>query len=110
MVVALDIDGTIDQHPEFFAHLSESLVSAGHRVVVITFRENERETAAALDAWGIRYHELIVNDLDEQHSVGVLEWKGVVCTRLGVDVFFEDDAEVLAHVPAGVVCFSPFMR
>ncbi len=110
MVVALDIDGTIDQHPEFFAHLSRSLVESGHRVVVITFRENAGETAAALDAWGVRYHELIVNDLDEQLAVGVLEWKGVVCRRLGVDVFFEDDLEVLAHIPESVVCFSPFAR
>ena len=110
MVVALDIDGTIDRHPEFFAHLSQSLLSAGHRVVVITFRENEGETAAALDAWGVRYHELIVNDLAEQHEVGVLEWKGVVCRRLGVEVFFEDDHEVLEHVPESVVCFSPFAR
>ncbi|TVS00833.1 MAG: hypothetical protein EA423_10905 [Phycisphaerales bacterium] len=110
MVVPLGIDGTIHRHPEFFAHLSESLISAGHRIVVITFRENEAETAAVLDAWGVRYHEQIVNDLDEQLSVGVLEWKGVVCTRLGVDVFFEDDTEVLAHAPPSVVCFSPFLR
>lgn len=110
MVIALDIDGTIDRHPEFFAHLSQSLSSAGHRVVVITFREDERETAAALEAWGVRFHELIVNDLDEQLTVGVLEWKGVVCRRLGVDVFFEDDLEVLAHVPDDIVCFSPFAK
>jgi len=35
-------------------------------------------------------------------------WKAIVCRERGVDVFFEDDAAVLAHVGAATVCLQPF--
>jgi len=107
MRIALDIDGTITRHPEFFALISEALVAAGHEVVVITFREDEAMTRADLEAWGIRYERLFLGHLDAVMEHGVDEWKGTLCAKLGVDLFFEDDPGVLRHVPEGVVCFMP---
>jgi len=39
------IDGTISEHPEFFAVLSSALRTAGHRVVVLTYRDPARAEA-----------------------------------------------------------------
>jgi len=35
-------------------------------------------------------------------------WKAAVCREHGVEVFFEDDAAVLAHVDEATVCLQPF--
>ena len=107
MVVGLDIDDTITLHPEFFAIISRALVAAGHRVVVITFRDDRVTTEADLRAWGIVYSELVLGTANEVLSAGVDEWKGAVCRRHGVEVFFEDDLDVLRHVDPSVACFAP---
>ncbi len=39
MKAALDIDGTITERPEFFAVLSRALRAAGHRVLILTYRD-----------------------------------------------------------------------
>jgi hypothetical protein len=38
------------------------------------------------------------------------EWKAGECRKARVDVFFEDDANVLRHVDAGTVCMQPYVR
>src|SRR5262249_11737577 len=57
MNVALDVDGTISEHPELFALLSASLRAAGHAVIVLTYRDPERveHTRTELAGWGITY-------------------------------------------------------
>ncbi|MFI4862337.1 MAG: hypothetical protein ACIAXF_16860 [Phycisphaerales bacterium JB063] len=112
MIIALDIDDTITERPAFFALLSRAFSQAGHRVLIITFRDetSRATTEADLQAWGIVYDELVcwssacigVDDIDA--------WKASVCREKGVDVFFEDDASVLAHVDPGTVCFQPYAR
>ena len=107
MIVAFDIDGTISRAPEFFALISRSLVDAGHRVLIITFREDEDDTRRLLSGWDIRYHELLLSSLEECARYGVDQWKAAVCRERGVDVFFEDDPDVLAHVDASTLCLMP---
>jgi len=107
MVVALDIDGIITRCPEFFALLAKELLRAGHAVVIITFREDRTSAAADLARWGVPYSELVTSTLDACLEHGVNEWKGVVCRREGVDVFFEDDPDVLAHIDDRTLCFMP---
>lgn len=34
--------------------------------------------------------------------------KALVCREHGVEVFFEDNAAVLAHMDEGTVCLQPF--
>jgi hypothetical protein len=102
MVIAFDIDQTITRHPGFFACISRALVRDGHEVVIITFREDRASTEADLREWGIEYTRLVTSELGSVLRHGVERWKGAVCREHGVEVFFEDDAEVLRHVDQGV--------
>jgi hypothetical protein len=97
MKVALDIDGTISERPEFFAVLSAALRAAGHQVLVLTYRDPARTEAARdqLAAWGITFDELVISPS--------LEAKGALCGELGVDLFFDDQDECLASVPESVL-------
>jgi uncharacterized HAD superfamily protein len=97
MKVALDIDGTISEHPEFFAVLSTALRLAGHYVLVLTFRDPARDavTREQLATWGIAFDELVV--------AGSLEAKGELCRAHGVDLFFDDQDECIAAVPESVL-------
>jgi hypothetical protein len=107
MVIAFDIDDTITRHPEFFSFLSTALLAANHRVVIITFREDPFTAAADLLRWGVVYSELVTSSLDECLAHGVDEWKAAVCREHGVELFFEDDPNVLRHVDAQTVCLMP---
>jgi len=97
MKVALDIDGTISEHPEFFAMLSAALRAAGHRVLVITFRDPARNEATRghLADWGIVYDELVI--------APSLRSKGELCAQHEVDLFFDDQDECITEVPESVV-------
>jgi uncharacterized HAD superfamily protein len=97
MKVALDIDGTISEHPEFFAVLSTALRAAGHQVLVLTYRDSNRVEATKehLAAWGIQFDELVI--------APSLEGKGELCGTLGVDLFFDDQDECIASVPESVL-------
>lgn len=108
MTTAFDIDGTITRQPAFFSLISQALVKAGHRVLIITFRDDIEVTEYDLREWGIAYDKLICwsmeqfNDTDDADA-----WKATVCRRYGVEVLFEDDPDVLVHVDAKTVCFMP---
>lgn len=110
MNVAFDIDDTITRHPQFFALLSRSLRAEGHRVIIITFRDNRDVTANDLREWGIAYDTLVTSTLELCLEHGVDEWKAEVCRTHQVDIFFEDDPEVLRHVDDRIVCMMPIDR
>lgn len=110
MNIALDIDDTITRHPEFFAFLSASLRDAGHRVLIITFRENRDATIADLRKWGIEYDNVVTSTLESTLELGVDEWKAAVCREHQIDIFFEDDPAVLKHVDDVVLCMMPVDR
>jgi uncharacterized HAD superfamily protein len=97
MKVALDIDGTISEHPEFFAMLSAALRAGGHRVLVLTYRDQSRDAATReqLTAWGVVFDELVI--------APSLEAKGELCRTHGVDLFFDDQDECIATVPEHVI-------
>ncbi len=110
MNIAFDIDDTITRHPAFFALVSQALVKAGHRVLIITFRdEHSRDvTEADLRQWGIAYEQLICWSMETCDLADIDSWKATVCRDHDVDVFFEDDPDVLAKVDPATVCFQPF--
>ena len=110
MTIAFDIDDTITRHPTFFALISQALVQAGHRVLIITFRDevSRDSTEADLTGWGIAYDELICWSMEHCDLAEVDTWKASVCREHGVEVFFEDDGKVLAHVDEETVCMQPF--
>ncbi len=110
MRVALDIDGTITEKPEFFSLLSRAVRREGGMVYVVTSRlgtpEAEKETRKELLAWKIEFDELIFlppagdpRQLPCPHEG--LDWyekylwqKVKVCLDRGVDLVFEDDPKV----------------
>ncbi len=102
MKIALDIDGTISEHPEFFAVLSTALRAAGHFVLVLTYRDlgSFEATKAQVVGWGVDFDELVI--------APTLEGKGQLCATHGVDLFFDDQDECIAAVPESVlVCKVP---
>ncbi len=112
MRVALDIDGTITEKPEFFSLLSRAVRREGGMVIVVTSRlgtpEAEKETRKELLAWKIEFDELIFlppagdpRRLTCPHEG--LDWyekylwqKVKVCLDRGVDLVFEDDPKVIS--------------
>lgn len=97
MRIALDIDGTITEHPQFFALLSVSLRAAGHHILVLTYRDPNRAeaTKAELATWGVQFDELVIAES--------LAGKGDLCSAYGVDLFFDDQDECIANVPERVL-------
>lgn len=95
--VALDIDGTISEHPTLFATLATGFRNAGHRILILTYRDPTREAAtrAELAGWGIVFDELLFAES--------LAAKGVLCDRHAIDVFFDDQDECIATVPERVL-------
>lgn len=100
MTIALDIDGTISEHPAFFALLAASFRASGHRVIVLTYRDPVRAAAtrAQLAAWGVEFDDLVI--------APSLTGKGELCTAHAVDVFFDDQDECIADVPESVLVFK----
>lgn len=107
VIVALDVEDTITSHSTFFAFLSNALVDAGHTVIVITLRDDRDDVAAELDAYGVRYTELVTADEDVLARPDVAKWKGEVCRDRGVEIFFEDTPEIIKHVGDSVLTFLP---
>ena len=107
MVVGMDIDDTITRHPPFFSFLARALLAAGHEVIIITFREDPEATKALLEEWNINYTRLITSSIEACFEHGVNEWKAAVCRENRVEIFFEDDPEVIRHVDESTVCLMP---
>jgi len=108
MNVGLDIDDTITRHPEFFALLSTALQAQGHVVVIITFRENRVETTGQLSEWGIAYDQLVTYDHRIRNGSEIFAWKAQKCREHEIDVMFEDDPDVTAHIDhERTLCLMP---
>ena len=87
MRIGLDIDGLLDEWPDFFAFLSATLRAAGHYIAVLTYRDPvlRTRTEGQLAGWGITY--------DELHFAQSLSDKGRLCRELSIDVYFDDQDE-----------------
>jgi hypothetical protein len=89
--IAFDLDGTIDEAPEFFRILSERWPG---EVYVITYRTDQARAEHDVAKFGIRCDEVIlVSRFDE---------KADVIAERGVSVYFDDQDEMLLHIPDGV--------
>ncbi|HEX6813298.1 MAG TPA: hypothetical protein VF384_16885, partial [Planctomycetota bacterium] len=107
MHIALDIDGTITEAPQFFSLLTRTL--RGARVTVVSFRQDDVEARRLLTELDIRYDTLVlINDPELGNRDEPWEaWKAGLVARLGVDVFFEDMPEVVRLVRAPTKVFMP---
>lgn len=89
--LGLDLDGVLDENPKFFSILTD--VWPGD-VFIITFRDDKAKAIADLARLGIKYTAMIlVNSFAE---------KADVIARLAIDVYIDDQPEVLMHLPEGV--------
>jgi hypothetical protein len=100
MRVGLDIDGLLDERPEFFALISSALCTGGHFVAVLTYRDPVRReyTEKQLVAWGVVFHEL--------HFARSLSDKGRLCRELSLDVYFDDQDECIVGVDEPTTVFK----
>ena len=105
MIVGFDIDGTITKHPVFFSFLTHALVEKGHTVLIITTRNERYITENDLEKWSIKYTELHVADYSENEDLD--KWKACICQELGVEIFFEDDPDVIRLLDKNVISFVP---
>ena len=60
MRIAFDIDDTITRCPEFFAIISKALIASGHRVYVLTYREDREFAEQDLAERGVVFDELVL--------------------------------------------------
>ncbi len=89
--LGLDLDGTIDENPQFFGLLSRLWPA---KVYVITYRDDRDRTVADLERYGIRYDEIIM--------VKTFAQKAEEIARLGIGVYVDDMDEVITHIPENV--------
>jgi len=92
MRIGFDIDGLLDEQPEFFAFLSAALRAAGHFVAVLTYRnpDSRARTEEYLVQSGIGY--------DELHFARSLSDKARLCRELVLDVYFDDQDECVVGI------------
>lgn len=103
MTIGFDIDGTITRCPPFFSLISHALIAAGHRVLIITFREDRNSAANDLRDWNVVYSELITWSYTRYAGQDMYAWKARVCARGDVDILFDDDPQVLSALPDDVL-------
>lgn len=109
MIIGIDIDDTITRHPGFFAFISQALMDAGHEVYIISFRDGQEETEAAVRQFGVAFTKVILpSDQDLQDDF--YAWKAKACRQLGVEVLFEDMPEVVNELDPSVLALIPFDR
>ena len=89
--IGLDLDGCIDEAPHFFTPLSQ--IWPGD-VYVITFRRDYDKAKAYIDSFDIRYSEIIL--------VNKFEDKASVIADKGIRIYFDDQDEILMHIPETV--------
>jgi hypothetical protein len=89
--LGLDLDGTIDESPEFFRTLTACWPG---KVYVITYRSDRAPAKEDVEKHGIRYDELIL--------VGAFAEKAVRIKELGIAVYVDDQDEMLLDIPETV--------
>jgi uncharacterized HAD superfamily protein len=100
MRVGLDLDGLLDEQPQFFSFLSAALRDRGHYVAVLTYRDpaTRPRTEAFLAELGVHY--------DELHFARSLQDKGRLCRELDIDIYFDDQDECLQDVGERTAVFK----
>lgn len=89
--LGIDLDGTIDEAPEFFRLLTGLWPGP---VYVITYRDDHDRALADVRSRGVRCDRVIL--------VGSFREKAERIAELGISAYFDDMDEVLMHIPEGV--------
>jgi len=89
--IAFDLDGTIDEAPDFFRVLAECWPG---KVYVITYRNDRAKAEQDVARFGIRCDDVVL--------VSNFDQKAEVIAERGISVYFDDQDEMLLHIPEGV--------
>lgn len=89
--IGLDLDGCIDEAPAWFRILSRIWPGP---VYVITYRNDAEKAHRDVARFGIQCDEVIV--------VNRFEAKAEVIAERNISVYFDDQDEILLHIPEGV--------
>lgn len=89
--IGIDLDGTIDEAPEFFRLLTNLWPG---RIYVITYRDDYARAVADVQRHGIKYDRVVLVDSFRGKAARIAE--------LGISVYFDDMDEMLMHIPEGV--------
>ena len=108
--LGLDMHGVVDAAPEFFSTLSERLLKDGHKVHIVTGREDTKELQDEITACGMqdRYSSILsitsyqkqlgtpVCYLDGDPTQPMMDpqlWnqsKSILCATAGIDIMIDD--------------------
>lgn len=102
MNIGIDLDNTITEIPEFFSTLTNSFLKAGHRIFIITYRDelDRPKTMEELDTYGIAYDHLIMLPPNTRLQPG--PWKGQIAREVDLDIMIDDAPEVIKEMPKKV--------
>lgn len=88
--LGLDLDGTIDEAPEFFRILSSTWPG---KVIIVTYRKDRTKAEADLKKRNIYYDQLVLADsLD----------KSAIIKSLGINVYVDDQDECIQNIDPSV--------
>ena len=97
MKIAVDLDGTISEYPEFFKIFTKAMSEAGCKIYVLTDRSpgTEQEVAEELRGYGITYD-----------VIKITGWKSRYILKDGIEVLFDDVDEYFRGLPEEVAVFK----
>ena len=95
--IAVDLDGTISEYPEFFKLFTKAMSQAGCRIYILTDRPpgTEEMVAEQLQSYGITYD---VMKITREKSDYIL--------KEGIGVLFDDVDQYFLDLPAEVAVFK----
>jgi len=95
--IAIDLDGTISEYPEFFKLFTKAMSQAGCEIYVVTDRPAGAEEIVAeeLRGYGITYDEIKITG-----------WKSRYILKEGITVLFDDVDDYFVDLPAEVAVFK----
>ena len=97
MKIAVDLDGTISEYPEFFKLFTKAMSQAGCKIYVVTDRPPGTEDIVTeqLQGYGIRYDVVKITGQKSQYIV-----------KEGIMVLFDDVDQYFTDLPPEVAVFK----
>ncbi len=95
--IALDLDGTISEFPEYFKVFTEAMSQAGCKIYILTDRPpgTEDRVAEQLRSYGIKYDVMKITSRKSDYILA----KGINVLYDDTDIYFQD-------LPAEVAVFK----
>jgi len=97
MKIAVDLDGTISEYPEFFKMFTKAMMQAGCKIYILTDRPpgSEDIVAEELRGYGITYDVIKITSEKSQYIL-----------KEGIKVLFDDVDEYFLDLPAEMAVFK----